>query len=123
MYTPELIEQLKSSPANRLENIMEEDGIELTAGGGYLSGYHSNKHDSASKASLRVDSKQQLYKCFNCGEGGDVICWLELNRGKPFVEVSRTILQEPFTRLSSRVLSTRSVRLFEVYCWTKRTVA
>ncbi len=86
MFPPELIERLKDNPANRLEDVLAEDNIKLTRKGRCSVGYHSNKHDSQSKTSLVVDEQQQLYYCFNCSDGGDVIQWLERNRDMTFVE-------------------------------------
>lgn len=78
------IERLKD--ANPLEDIIAEDGVTLTPQGKSMVGYHSNKHDSRSKASLHIDTVQGVYHCFNCGEGGDVITWLMKNRSMTFIE-------------------------------------
>ena len=93
MFPLGFIEQLKQNPANRLEDVLADDGITLTQKGNSLVGYHSNKHDSASKTSLVVDVQKQLYKCFNCGEGGDVIKYLELNRNMRFTEACRYLAE------------------------------
>lgn len=81
------LQQLKKH--NRLEEVMAEDGIELKPFGGELAGHHANKHEGGSKVSLRVDPRTQLYFCSYCGEGGDVIRWVESSRGMSFDEACR----------------------------------
>lgn len=86
MFSDKLIEELKNHPVNHLEDIMAEDKIKLTPHGSSFVGYHSNQHDSQSKTSLHVDSQQQLYKCWNCNEKGDVFTWLMANRNLSFFQ-------------------------------------
>ncbi|MFW6026428.1 MAG: CHC2 zinc finger domain-containing protein, partial [Candidatus Woesearchaeota archaeon] len=72
-------------------SIIEEDidgELKLDSNGEYV-GYHKNKHGSSSKTSLRVNLNKfdyGVYHCFNCGEGGNVIKWLMLNRNMLFPE-------------------------------------
>lgn len=80
----EVIERLKKAVS--IEELVREDGVELKQKGKELVGYHSNKHGSESKQSLHVDYERGLYCCFNCGEGGDVITWLQKNHNMDFIE-------------------------------------
>jgi len=88
----ETVEKIKT--VVRIEEIMAEDGIKLRQRGRELVGWHSNKHDSNSKASLTVDPAQGLYYCFNCGEGGDVLTWLIKNRDMTFIEALHYLAQQ-----------------------------
>jgi len=96
-WLPMVIETLKER--NPIADVIAEDGIALTPKGGSLVGYHSNKHDSESKTSLSVDPEKGLWHCFNCGEGGDVLSWLELNRGMSFMEACRYLAKRAGIRL------------------------
>jgi DNA primase len=48
---------------------------ELKQVGSDLIGWH-RVHPSSSKTSLHVDPQKQIYYCFHCGQGGDVIDWV-----------------------------------------------
>jgi DNA primase catalytic core len=74
-----------------IKKLIEEDtGQELThESGDEYHGYHSNKHGSESETSLKVNAEKGLYHCFNCGEGGNSINWVMLNRGMEFMEAVR----------------------------------
>jgi DNA primase catalytic core len=87
----EYIQKIKD--ANPIEDIIKEDVAELKQNGNVFFGYHSNKHDSESKSSLRIDPEKQLYYCFNCTEGGDVIDWLECNRNMSFTQACRYLAE------------------------------
>lgn len=87
----EIIERVKL--AVRIEEVMAEDGIKLHQSGQELVGYHSNKHKSNSETSLTVNPTKGLYRCFNCGEGGDVFTWLMKNRDMTFMEALRYLAQ------------------------------
>ena len=73
-----ITEKVKDHPANRIEVIIQEDGIELQPAGRELKGFHSTKHSSSeSGKSLNVNLKKQLWICWPCQKGGDVIAWLQ----------------------------------------------
>jgi len=83
--TKEKIKEI--SGAANITEIIEEDVGSLTHDSGdEYAGYHSNKHGSESKTSLKVNQSKGVYNCFNCGEGGDAINWLINNRGMNFLE-------------------------------------
>ena len=49
-------------------------------------GAHSSKHDSKNKKCLSLDPEKQIWHCFSCGAGGDVISWVQDRDGKNFME-------------------------------------
>jgi len=70
-----------------LVEIIKEDILSLNKeSGDEYAGFHSNKHGSESKSSLKVNQSKGLYHCFNCGEGGNASNWLVNNRGMDFLE-------------------------------------
>lgn len=85
LFSRHFLGQLKE--LNPIEEIIGED-TELRSAGKELAGWHK-KHDSKSKASLKVNPIKGVYTCWNCSESGDVFTWLELNRGMTFVEACR----------------------------------
>jgi DNA primase catalytic core len=82
MSITQLIEEIKS----RLDiaEIVGED-VPLHQRGREWVG-HDTRHDSVSGTSLAVNPESQLWFCFNCREGGDVLTWLMNFRGMSFGE-------------------------------------
>ena len=61
--------ELKQSIKNqvKIEDIIESYGIKIDSRGKALCVFHDDKNPSMS-----IDKKRQIFKCFSCGEGGDV---------------------------------------------------
>ena len=82
-----ITEKVKEHPANRIEVIIQEDGIELLPAGRELKGFHSTKHSgSGSGKSLNVNPAKQVWICWPCQKGGDVIAWRQNEHGMSFRE-------------------------------------
>jgi len=77
--------------ASDIPELIEEDISQklIHESGDEYHGYHSNKHGSESETSLKVNVEKGRYHCFNCGEGGNSINWVMLNRGMEFMEAVR----------------------------------
>ena len=87
MYFPqELIDQVQQN--NDIVDVINEY-IPLTKkGANYvcLCPFHQD-----SNPSLTVSRQKQLFKCFACGEGGNVITFLQKYDAKSFVEAVQTL--------------------------------
>src|SRR2546426_271252 len=88
LFDPTFRERVRN--ANPIEQIINDDLAvaghpTLTGTGEELEGWHP-AHGSTSGLSLKVNTAKQVYKCFNCGEGGDVFTWVIHTRGYTFVE-------------------------------------
>ena len=51
--------------------------------------FHSEKTPS-----LMLDTNLNMYKCFGCGKGGDVISFVEEHQGLGFVEAVKFLLKQ-----------------------------
>lgn len=89
MYTKELIERVKSAV-----NIVDVIGDyqRLTRHGRSWLGICPFHHDST--PSLTVNPSMQIYKCFACGAGGDVIKYVEHAEGCSFTEAVRIVAKK-----------------------------
>lgn len=89
MYTKELIERVKSAV-----NIVDVIGDyqRLTRHGRSWLGICPFHHDST--PSLTVNPSLQIYKCFACGAGGDVIKYVEHAEGCSFTEAVRIVAKK-----------------------------
>jgi DNA primase len=69
------------------------------AGRGYvgLCPFHVEKSPS-----FHVDAERRTYKCFGCGEGGDVFTWLEKREGLTPAEALNTLAERAGVPLSRR---------------------
>ena len=69
------------------------------AGRGYvgLCPFHSEKSPS-----FHVDPERRTYKCFGCGEGGDVFTWLEKREGLTPAEALNTLAERAGVELTHR---------------------
>ena len=85
-YSQELIDQIQQN--NDIVDVINEY-IPLTKkGANYvcLCPFHAD-----SNPSLTVSRQKQLFKCFACGEGGNVITFLQKYEGKDFKEALETL--------------------------------
>src|SRR6266480_2040935 len=69
------------------------------AGRGYvgLCPFHLEKTPS-----FHVDAERRTYKCFGCGEGGDVFTWLEKQRGLSPAEALKELAERAGVELTRR---------------------
>lgn len=69
------------------------------AGRGYvgLCPFHIEKSPS-----FHVDAERRTYKCFGCGEGGDVFTWLEKQRGLSPAEALKELAERAGVELTRR---------------------
>jgi DNA primase len=72
----EELESLKRSVS--LERVVADHGVALTAQGDELLGL-CPFHDDATP-SFRVSPSKQVFHCFGCGAGGDVVAWVQQTR-------------------------------------------
>ena len=56
-------------------------------------GSHSSKHASKNGKCLHVTPEKQLWRCFSCGEGGDIFSWVMDRDGCGFPEAVDWICQ------------------------------
>ena len=83
-FEEDLIERIKES--NNIVDIISESVKLKRVGSNYqgLCPFHSEKTPSFS-----VSSEKQMYKCFGCGEGGNVITFVMKNNNLDFKEALR----------------------------------
>lgn len=67
-----------------LPDVLADDGIELRQTGSSMRGLCPFEADTSNKSKFSV--RDNHYKCFGCGESGDVFSWLQKRRGLNFVE-------------------------------------
>jgi DNA primase len=65
--------------------------------------------------SFHVDPERRTYKCFGCGEGGDIFTWLEKQRGLSPAEALTELAERAGVELKRRAPEERKFedRLFE----------
>lgn len=83
-------------------------GIKLVRSGKVLKGlcpFHSDKNPS-----LTVDPGLGRYKCWSCGEGGDVFTWTMKTRNVEFVEAIRLLAAQAGVKLSAESNPERAVQ-------------
>ena len=101
MYYPqELIDQIQQN--NDIVDVINEY-IPLTKkGANYvcLCPFHPD-----SNPSLTVSRQKQLFKCFACGEGGNVVTFLQKYDGKDFKEAIETLAQRAGIQLPTNYSS------------------
>mgnify|MGYP005818481233 CR=1 FL=1 len=59
--------------------------VSLKKRGNYYFGlcpFHLEKKPSFSKLSLAIDSEKEMYKCFCCGESGNIISFIKKIKNK-----------------------------------------
>ena len=69
MISDELIQRIKDE--NDIASVIEESGVRLKKSGKYLTGlcpFHKEKTPS-----FTVTPEKGIYKCFGCGEAGNVL--------------------------------------------------
>ena len=79
---PETIEEVRSR--NNIVDVISECGVALKQSGGNYMGlcpFHEEKTPSFS-----VSSERQIFNCFGCQTGGNVIHFLQKHEGKSFIE-------------------------------------
>ncbi len=81
-HDPSDVEALKAQVD--LAEIIRQSGVPLEKVGNALQGRCPFHKDS--KASLSVNAKRQLWKCFGCQSGGDVLTFLQMKEGLSFPE-------------------------------------
>jgi DNA primase len=76
------------------------------AGRGYigLCPFHLEKTPS-----FHVDAERRTYKCFGCGEGGDVFTWLEKQRGLSPAEALKELAERAGVELKTRAPEERKL--------------
>jgi DNA primase len=76
------------------------------AGRGYvgLCPFHNEKSPS-----FHVDGERRTYKCFGCGEGGDVFTWLEKQRGLSPAEALKELAERAGVELTRRAPEERKL--------------
>jgi DNA primase len=74
-----------------LVSFMKARGIELHQVGGNYRGLCPFHEDTT--PSLTVNPKENLWNCFGCGTGGDVIRFVELIHGVKFKEAVRRLAE------------------------------
>ncbi|CDM68728.1 DNA primase [Clostridium bornimense] len=82
MISDELIQKIKDE--NDIASVIEESGVRLKKSGKYLTGlcpFHKEKTPS-----FTVTPEKGIYKCFGCGEAGNVIVYVMKTKNLPFVE-------------------------------------
>ena len=82
MISDELIQRIKDE--NDIASVIEESGVRLKRSGKYLTGlcpFHKEKTPS-----FTVTPEKGIYKCFGCGEAGNVIVYVMKTKNLPFVE-------------------------------------
>lgn len=84
---PQKIQEVKD--ASDIVKTISNDGIALKASGINFVGlcpFHDDRN-----ASLVVSPAKQIYKCFACGEGGDVIKWFEKRENLSYPEAIKKL--------------------------------
>ena len=79
---PEIIDEVRSR--NNIVDVISECGVALTqVGANYkaLCPFHEEKTPS-----FTVSSEKQIFNCFGCQTGGNVISFLQKHEGKSFIE-------------------------------------
>ncbi|MBO7374871.1 MAG: DNA primase [Lachnospiraceae bacterium] len=97
-YSQELIDQIQQN--NDIVDVINEY-IPLTKkGANYvcLCPFHAD-----SNPSLTVSRQKQLFKCFACGEGGNVITFLQKYEGKDFKEALETLASRAGIKLPENI--------------------
>jgi DNA primase len=59
--------------------------------------------------SFHVDAERRTYKCFGCGEGGDVFTWLEKQRGLSPAEALKELAERAGVELKTRAPEERKL--------------
>lgn len=70
----EIVDAIKSK-VDILRVIENFGGATISKNGRGYEGKHL-AHESSSGTSLKVDDRENIYHCFNCGQGGDIFTWL-----------------------------------------------
>jgi hypothetical protein len=84
IYTRERVDVEKLVSGINIKDIILQSGVALRKGGRNWNAscpFHSEK-----TASFMVSEEKQLFKCFGCGKGGNVIKFLELRNNWTFIE-------------------------------------
>lgn len=106
----EIIEKIKES--NDIVDIISESVPLKRVGRNYwgLCPFHSEKTPSFS-----VTRDKQLFKCFGCGEGGNVITFIMKNRNLDFNEALRLLADKANITLEESAESKKNYDKLEVY--------
>jgi DNA primase len=84
IYAKERVDVEKLVSGINIKDIILQSGVALRKGGRNWNAscpFHSEK-----TASFMVSEEKQLFKCFGCGKGGNVIKFLELRNNWTFIE-------------------------------------
>jgi len=89
--------------------IVSESVMLKKAGRNYLGlcPFHSEKTPSFS-----VNAEKQIYHCFGCGVGGDVISFIMENEGVSFIEAIRNLAAKYGIELPERQMSASGKRVY-----------
>ncbi len=97
--------------AANIVKIISDDGITLKKSGINFVGlcpFHADRN-----ASLVVSPTKQIYKCFACGEGGDVIKWFEKRENMSYPEAVKKVASEVGIKVEEEELSPEQKRELE----------
>ncbi|MDH7598982.1 MAG: DNA primase [Sedimentisphaerales bacterium] len=98
------IEQVQA--ANNIVDVVSEY-VALTRKGGEMVGLCPFHDDH--RPSLYVNESKQIFKCFACGAGGDVLKFVQLKEGLTFPEAVERLAERAGIRLRSPLMQRRSV--------------
>ncbi|MDO4801923.1 MAG: DNA primase, partial [Prevotellaceae bacterium] len=109
MITQSKIDEVKS--AANIVKIISEDGITLKKSGINFIGlcpFHADR-----TASLVVSPTKQIFKCFACGEGGDVYKWFENRENMSYPEAVKKVAAEVGIKVEEEEMTPEQKRELE----------
>jgi DNA primase len=109
MISQDEIEAIKHGV--ELVSFMKARGVELKQVGENYRGFCPFHEDTT--PSLTVNPKENLWNCFGCGTGGDVIRFVELIHGVDFKEAVRRLAERPPSEVRSQRTEDRKAAVKE----------
>jgi DNA primase len=94
IISEEIIQKVKES--NDIVNIISEN-VRLKRAGKYFTGLCPFHHEKS--PSFTVTPDKQIYKCFGCGESGNVITFIMKNRNLDFVDAVKLLAEKANIKL------------------------